>query len=220
MYAFDVSVFACFHCRRIFIFFSIFSCAFTSTPKYQQVKLIAGKKIVTAKWIESCHRERKRLPWRRFALDKEEKDESESENEIHEIVETPEVEVMQVDDNDEIEKEEPDSKSSQRSFADISTDEDDNSSNHVENKVFKDKTFFLNSDLTAVDRIKLKDQIVSMSGKLSSSPSSVNFIIACSTKQLPSDVNSNAEILKGLWISECYELNAIIPVTRYRLVKS
>ncbi|CAH1966686.1 unnamed protein product [Acanthoscelides obtectus] len=53
-------------------------CAFVNTPKFNQVK---GKgKIVKRNWIEECHSQRKRLPWRRFALDKNDKgDESEEE---------------------------------------------------------------------------------------------------------------------------------------------
>lgn len=56
-----------------------FSCAFANTPKFNQVK---GKgKIVTRKWVEDCYMERKKLPWRRYALDKADKG-PESEEEI------------------------------------------------------------------------------------------------------------------------------------------
>lgn len=71
---FDFKSFSLSHSRS-------FSCAFTNTPKYQQVR---GKgKIVTKKWIEACFNERKRIPWRRFALDTADQDEPESEAEIH-----------------------------------------------------------------------------------------------------------------------------------------
>ena len=41
-------------------------CAFANTPKFNQVR---GKgKIVKKDWLEECHRQRKRLPWRRFCL--------------------------------------------------------------------------------------------------------------------------------------------------------
>lgn len=60
------------------------SCAFVNTPKFNQVK---GKgKIVTKKWLEDCSRQRKRLPWRRYALDKADKKQDESEEEIGELV--------------------------------------------------------------------------------------------------------------------------------------
>ena len=55
-------------------------CAFANTPKFNQVK---GKgKIVTKDWIEKCHRDKKRYPWRRFALDPKDKKKDESEEEI------------------------------------------------------------------------------------------------------------------------------------------
>lgn len=57
-------------------------CAFANTPKFLQVQ---GKgKIVTKDWIKDCHSQRKRLPWRRFALDRNDQDKSESEEEIDE----------------------------------------------------------------------------------------------------------------------------------------
>ena len=54
-------------------------CAFTNTPKFQQVKSSGGK-IVRKDWVEECHSRRKRLPWRRFCLDRADQgDESEDE---------------------------------------------------------------------------------------------------------------------------------------------
>jgi len=54
-------------------------CAFTNTPKFQQVKTSGGK-IVKKEWVEECHFRRKRLPWRRFCLDRADQgDESEDE---------------------------------------------------------------------------------------------------------------------------------------------
>lgn len=55
-------------------------CAFKNTPKYREVQ---GKgKIVTKDWIIQCHEQRKRLPWRRFALDDKLKEKHESEDEV------------------------------------------------------------------------------------------------------------------------------------------
>lgn len=55
-------------------------CAFKNTPKYQQLK---GKcKIVSHDFIEECFNEKKRFPWRRYALDSKDKAEPESEEEI------------------------------------------------------------------------------------------------------------------------------------------
>lgn len=67
-------------------FLFLFSCAFANTPKFNQVK---GKgKIVTRKWVEDCHSQRMRLPWRRYALDKADQGKPESEDEIWEQVAT------------------------------------------------------------------------------------------------------------------------------------
>ncbi|KAK6632973.1 hypothetical protein RUM43_012716 [Polyplax serrata] len=61
-------------------------CACQNTPKFNQVK---GKgKIVRKEWLEKCHADRKRYPWRRFALDKKCMDAPESEQEIEEETET------------------------------------------------------------------------------------------------------------------------------------
>jgi DNA-repair protein XRCC1 len=81
MHAFDVShIFQKFFDQHLIIFSTFFRCAFANTPKFNQVK---GKgKIVSAKWIESCFSEQKRLPWRRFAMDRDDKNETVSEEEI------------------------------------------------------------------------------------------------------------------------------------------
>lgn len=55
-------------------------CAFANTPKFQQLK--DHSKIVSHKFIEDCYNEKKRLPWRRYAMDKKEKKKPESEDEI------------------------------------------------------------------------------------------------------------------------------------------
>lgn len=42
-------------------------CAFSNTPKFSQV--LGKGKIVTKKWVEDCHNERKRHSWRDYRLD-------------------------------------------------------------------------------------------------------------------------------------------------------
>merc|ERR1719447_2594120 len=59
-------------------------CAFANTPKFQQVKTSGGK-IVKREWVEECHSRRRRLPWRRFYLDRADRGE-ESEEEVWEEV--------------------------------------------------------------------------------------------------------------------------------------
>ncbi|XP_022901738.2 DNA repair protein XRCC1 [Onthophagus taurus] len=59
-------------------------CAFANTPKFNQVQ---GKgKIVTKDWIPDCYAQRKRLPWRRYALDRNDQNKPESEEEIGEEI--------------------------------------------------------------------------------------------------------------------------------------
>uniref|UniRef100_A0A1Q3F068 Putative dna repair protein n=1 Tax=Culex tarsalis TaxID=7177 RepID=A0A1Q3F068_CULTA len=55
-------------------------CAFKNTPKYNQVH--GHGKIVRKEWIERCHALRKRLSWRKFALDSDDEQRSDSEGEI------------------------------------------------------------------------------------------------------------------------------------------
>lgn len=55
-------------------------CAFKNTPKYNQVH--GRGKIIRKEWIERCHALRKRLSWRKFALDSDDQQRSDSEGEI------------------------------------------------------------------------------------------------------------------------------------------
>lgn len=59
-------------------------CAFKNTPKFRQVQ--GQGCIVTKNWIEECHAKRKRIPWRRFALDSNDLKKPESEDEIEEAI--------------------------------------------------------------------------------------------------------------------------------------
>merc|ERR1712059_215298 len=63
-------------------------CAFINTPKFNQVAAVKGR-IVKKDWVEECHRQRKRFPWRRFCLDKRDQGE-ESEEEVWELLEETE----------------------------------------------------------------------------------------------------------------------------------
>nr|CAD7433913.1 unnamed protein product [Timema monikensis] len=63
-------------------------CAFSNTPKFQQVR--GRGHIVTKEWIEHCYSKRRRLPWRRYALDQRDKG-PESEEEILELLPSSDV---------------------------------------------------------------------------------------------------------------------------------
>lgn len=55
-------------------------CAYENTPKFNQVK--GEGKIIKKDWIEKCHEDRRRYPWRRYALDEDDRKQNESEDEI------------------------------------------------------------------------------------------------------------------------------------------
>ncbi|XP_011505523.1 PREDICTED: DNA repair protein XRCC1 [Ceratosolen solmsi marchali] len=57
-------------------------CRFKKTPKSEYLK--GHCKIVDHKFIEDCFNKRKRIPWRRYALDSDEQNQPESEEEIME----------------------------------------------------------------------------------------------------------------------------------------
>lgn len=101
----------------------------------------------------------------------------------------------------------------------ISTDDEVESCDvtQVENQVFKDKVFYLNKDLSATDVIKLKTQIQSMAGRVTERSSKAGFVIT-NGKNLPKD--ATGEVLTALWVTECHELEAIIPITRYKIKPS
>lgn len=198
-------------------------------------------KIVTKKWIEACYEEKKKLPWRRFALDRNEKDLSESEEEVHVVelkAKSPEKRKFSVSGSDDdmvvVDKrvkngeeqkllvidDEPEKKvaAETQNVMEISTDDEGgiNGSNcltQAENQVFKDKIFYLNEDLSATDLIKLKTQIDSMMGTVTDKPSKANYIITTG-KRIPEGITG--ELLTSLWVNECHELEAMIPTTRYK----
>ncbi|KAG5674603.1 hypothetical protein PVAND_004557 [Polypedilum vanderplanki] len=248
-------------------------CSYNNTPKYHQVK---GKgKIITKKWIERCFTEQKRLPWRRFAVDKSEQDESESEEEIFSEWHKPKTSSNNDDDKESINsnscdidddydmlivdkrneknpspmkkviasmtiddsESDNDMKTVKIEKSEIDSESKDNNNDFQENvecysedsissvditkiecEVFKDKKFYLNTDLSATDKILLKDHIKNMLGVVTKNPHKADYIIVKKAKSLP--IKVSAEIVKEVWIRECFELQAFIPTSRYRIAKS
>lgn len=202
-------------------------CAFSRTPKHTQVK---GKgKIVTKKWIEACFSEQKKLPWRRYALDNDDKDEPESEEEIHNALSKPKTPVktenvvdsdddMMIVDNRGKNGDKAKSEDVPKDPMDVSTDDDLAITTKSENDVFDGFSFFLNeSDLAVTTIIKLKDKITSMMGKVCSDLVAADFIISEKGKGLH-DVKHPSKVLSPRWVEECYELGAIIPRSRYQVI--
>lgn len=85
----------------------------------------------------------------------------------------------------------------------------------IECQAFKDKKFYLNGDLTATDTIKLKDIIKNMLGVVTKNPHKANYVISKYGKNVPRNIKG--EVVKEIWVRECFDLQAFIPTTRYRL---
>lgn len=60
-------------------------CAFKNTPKYNEVLAKGNGKIVKRNWITECFTQKKRLSWRRFALDSKMTSQPDSEDEISDL---------------------------------------------------------------------------------------------------------------------------------------
>uniref|UniRef100_A0A182QDD4 BRCT domain-containing protein n=1 Tax=Anopheles farauti TaxID=69004 RepID=A0A182QDD4_9DIPT len=205
-------------------------CAYKNTPKYNQVH---GKgKIVKQAWIEKCYTNRKRLSWRKFALDTAEANASDSEEEIVDIAKKPEekqeratipdVETL----NDAVMLHElSDSEDEPRGTSkvyEISTEEEGNNRNEIDSEsmqcsvdIFKNKMFYLHPELGAVDIIKLEKYIKTFKGTISKEIGAVDYVIARSKQTLPA--GSRAELVKPLWVYECNDMECLIPVNRYRI---
>ncbi|XP_053658071.1 DNA repair protein XRCC1 [Anopheles marshallii] len=209
-------------------------CAYKNTPKYNQVQ---GKgKIVKQDWIEKCYTNRKRLSWRKFALDTAEANVSDSEGEIVDILNKPpdvvqpaesriipslvekvqEEAVMlhELSDTDE----EPGVTIARKVYDKSTEDEGDHNENNVAGSLdfFKGKKFYLHQELGAVDKIKLEKYIETFSGAVSNEMAGVDYVIARSKHVLPFDCR--AELVKPLWVYECNDMECLIPVNRYRIV--
>uniref|UniRef100_A0A182MSY1 BRCT domain-containing protein n=1 Tax=Anopheles culicifacies TaxID=139723 RepID=A0A182MSY1_9DIPT len=209
-------------------------CAYKNTPKYNQVH---GKgKIVKKDWIEKCYTNRKRLSWRKFALDTAEAEVSDSESEIVDIANKPadvvqppperqstvplvekvqEEAVMlhELSDTDE----EP-STIARKVYDKSTEDEGDHHEGNVLGSLdfFNGKTFYLHQELGAVDMIKLEKYIETFKGTVSKEMAGVDYVIARSKHTLP--FNSRAELVKPLWVYECNDMECLIPVNRYRIL--
>lgn len=137
-------------------------------------------------------------------------------NESDDVQILPEAEpvIIDLDDGQEPNNNEP---ATQKSAIDVSTDDElmeEVDLTHIENQVYKSKTFFLNDDLPATDVIKLNNQITAMEGRVTGQPAKADFIVTKTGHKLPQGVTG--EVLTALWVYECYELGAMIPTTRYK----
>ncbi|KAJ8913467.1 hypothetical protein NQ315_013847 [Exocentrus adspersus] len=168
-------------------------CAFANTPKFNQVK---GKgKIVKRTWLEDCHSQRKRLPWRRYALDRSDMNKEESEDEICEKIDSPsnnhsvnisdsdtdleqndgasdtEERIARIQEMQRIEQKECDKLSDSPDIYCADTDEESPieklPSNFTENlrNLFADKNFYIDQSFDLETYNKLLKYIVAYNGK-------------------------------------------------------
>ncbi|EAA07652.5 AGAP002605-PA [Anopheles gambiae str. PEST] len=212
-------------------------CAYKNTPKYNQVH---GKgKIVKQDWIKKCYTNRKRLSWRKFALDTAEANASDSEGEIVDIANKPadKVEENQSDDVTVVDTVQEEAvmlhelsdtdedaiygQSAQKVY-EKSTEEEGDRANEDSGTVdggldfFKGKKFYLHPELPAVDNIKLERYIQTFRGSVCTEMTRADYVIARSKHTLPS--SCRAELVKPLWVYECNDMECLIPVNRYRIV--
>uniref|UniRef100_A0A182Y6J3 BRCT domain-containing protein n=1 Tax=Anopheles stephensi TaxID=30069 RepID=A0A182Y6J3_ANOST len=213
-------------------------CAYKNTPKYNQVH---GKgKIVKKDWIERCYANRKRLSWRKFALDTAEAEVSDSEDEIVDIANKPAEAVQQpaeksrspptlvqqaqedavmlheLSDTDEEPIGEIERKAYDKSTEEEGDHHEDNAASGSSLNFFQGKQFFLHQELGAIDIIKLEKYIGTYKGAVCKDMASADYVIARNKHTLPA--SSRAELVKPLWVYECNDMECLIPVNRYRVV--
>ncbi|KAF2898770.1 hypothetical protein ILUMI_07403 [Ignelater luminosus] len=210
-------------------------CAFANTPKFNQVR---GKgKIVNKNWISSCYSERKRLPWRRFALDNKDKNKDESEEEIWEQKEkSPEVQIVynrssrdedDVDTEDEIERIEALQKTKNETGSySAETDEEiieipSTSSTSVPElpAFFSSKVLYVDKELNDSVKSMLVRYITAFSGVLVGEPSDIVDYAISSPKSadMLSILCPDAHIVNPDWIWECHCLKKLVPIDKYKL---
>lgn len=203
-------------------------------------------KIVTKKWIEHCFSEQKKIPWRRYATDRDEKNVAESEEEIvcewkkqEDVVDSDDDMVvvdnrnkkksspvkLENDDDDDmvvVDKRKPEKvvkaeEEEQKENVQIEIDSDSSIDiTAVECDAFKNKVFYLNEDLPSSTVLKFTHIIRNMLGIVTKSSSKANYIITKQGRNLPK-ISGAEVVVKDTWIQECHDLQAFIPTKRYEL---
>lgn len=94
--------------------------------------------------------------------------------------------------------------------------ESDANVSQITGDLFENRTFYFSSNVSAVDKCKLKRMIVEEKGQFTSRRSKANYIISKEPYEMGSDSQSTAEIVKPLWVYESYQLKRLLPVDRYK----
>ncbi|PSN33076.1 hypothetical protein C0J52_21490 [Blattella germanica] len=196
-------------------------CAFPNTPKFQQVW---GKGyIVRKEWIENSHSKRKRLPWRRYALDTRDLCKAESEDEIPELVEDEPLEyhseegqsLSESDTEDEIEKTRAGNQQGDETDVDSDSDLPDTSNvplPHLPN-IFSGKCFYISDELNKETKTKLQRYIVALDGTLSDKCESDKVNIVISEKS----VQFKPPVVRPEWVWECYNAERLLSSKVYEI---
>lgn len=79
--------------------------------------------------------------------------------------------------------------------------------------IFKDKSFYLSSNVGAVEEIKLRRIIDDHTGSLCAKSSSADYIISNESYQSES---AKGSIVKPVWVYESAHMNCLLPVDRYK----
>ncbi|XP_048521816.1 DNA repair protein XRCC1 [Dendroctonus ponderosae] len=213
-----------------------FSCAFANTPKFNQVRGIG--KIVKKKWLDDCYNERKKLPWRRYALDKADKG-PESEEEICEKQDTSSSEAEQPDaihvdsDDDvmergsdtderiaEIQRKQADSKATDIFSLDTDSDSPDETPKgdleikHKLKDFFEDKLFYVDEALEDSLAKKIKQHVAAYNGILIEDlVSSIDIIVTNKENcKVLKDILPSATCVAPDWIWECHNRQMLVPM--------
>ena len=187
-------------------------CAFAGTPKFNQVKKAKGK-IVKKHWLQNCHSDRKRLPWRRFCLDPKDKgDESEEE-----IIEDQSDEN---DTDDEIEairamKENSSDANDSDEAYNADTDIDEDSDFPELPDFFERKVFYLFGTYKDREVKRIRRQVIAAGGTVAPyMGKSVEFVISnCDWNDDFEDVISSksgnkVKFVRPEFVSECWRANS------------
>ncbi|XP_063709342.1 DNA repair protein XRCC1 [Culicoides brevitarsis] len=191
-------------------------CAFKNTPKFREVK---GKgKIVTKDWIVNGHRLRKRLPWRRYALDDADRLLDESEEEIFEQKPDEDAPKEKKDDVLAMYDLNYDVPATNDDVYNRSTDDDNSRDAGIKPKLFKNKAFYVHVNVE-VDKSMykhLQEVIGEQDGQIVTDLHKADFILTAE-KLDGSALGAKGDILDPQWVLECAEMESLVPVERFSM---
>ncbi|KAL5240151.1 hypothetical protein ACI65C_007561 [Semiaphis heraclei] len=204
-------------------------CAFINTPKYNEFKIQGTYRIVTSDWIDKCHSNRCRFPWRRYALDKMEQNKPESEDEISAHTDSVETDDSDDDWNSVSAKQVPSTsqtnssenrQNTTKSLYDLDTDIDSDFDIPKDiladesilplpyiDDIFRDRSFYLSTNLKPFIRQECNRYIIALEGKLSEKDK-CDYIVSTDANHLQF---KNA--VPPQWIWDCYDARKILPLT-------